>query len=204
MKRVLAIGAHPDDIEYGCGGTLARYVQDGNEVFVLFLTCGEESGDPQIRVNETYTSLKILGIPQSNVFFYNLPDTRIYEHIREAIKIIEEKVKEIEADCVLTNTKKDRHQDHVATGLSTHAACRNVLELIAYETPSTLPTFSPYIYINIQNTIEQKLKAISSHKSQKNKIYLRQEAIKGLAHYRGLQANIPVAESFDIYRIVYL
>lgn len=203
VKKVLAIGAHPDDVEFGCGGSLAKHILNGDKVYVLFLTRGEEGGDPNLRVKEALKALKILRVPKSNIFFSDLPDTRIFEHLKEAIEIIEEKVKEIEPNIVYTTDQNDRHQDHIATGIASNVACRRVESLFAYETPSSLMQFSPQVFIDISSVLNLKIKALKSHKSQEGKHYMRANAIRGLAIFRGLQANLPAAEAFKVYRLIY-
>ncbi len=198
--RILGIAAHPDDIELGCAGSLAKHVNRGDEVALLILSKGEASDDGTVRVSETIEAAKILGI--TNIFFSEIPDTRIFDNVKKAIDVIEEFVEKFKPDRVYTNSDKDRHQDHIGTSIATKAACRNLSQVFAYETPSTLANFSPQGFVDISTTIESKIKAIKSHKSQKYKHYMKAEAILGLAKFRGLQAGLSAAEAFEIYRFI--
>ena len=75
MVTVLAIGAHPDDIELGCSGTLLRHHKDGNRVYILVLSRGEASGDPEKRENECKQAAELMGVDE--LFFGDLKDTKI-------------------------------------------------------------------------------------------------------------------------------
>ncbi len=199
--NVLAIGAHPDDVELGCGGTLAKHVKERDKVQVLFLTKGEIGGDPSVRIRESKEAIKMLGI--ESPIFGNLNDTFIHDSIKQTIDLIEYYVNKYEPTRVYTHSSKDRHQDHVGTSIATQAACRNVSEVLMYETPATFAEFSPQIYINIEKTLNLKVKALQSHSTQRNKYYMRAKAVKGLAEFRGFQANLKAAEAFEVARVIY-
>ena len=72
--KILAIGSHPDDLEYGCGGTLARYAQAGHQVTMLVMTCGERGGVPGTRECEARASAAVLG---AEIIFGGYEDTRV-------------------------------------------------------------------------------------------------------------------------------
>ena len=199
--NVIAIGAHPDDIEIGCGGTLLKHVLCGSKVLVLMLTKGEKGGDPNIRISETYASLKILKL--NNIIFGDFPDTNIFSYLTDVINFIENYVKNFKPDRVYTTSKHDRHQDHIATSIATIAACRNVSQILAYETPSSLNSFKPDTFVDIEDTLKYKVKALQSHNTQEKKNYTKIEAIIGLAKFRGQQSNtyVPV-EAFENYKYI--
>jgi len=199
---VLGIAAHSDDIALGCAGALAKHVKAHDKVFLLILTRGEEGGDPKVRINETVKSAGVLGIPKKNVHVSSLPDAKIFENLRKAILEIEKISDKYNPFRVYTSSNKDRHQDHVATAMATKAACRKVPQILAYETPSTFAEFSPQVFIDISEMVPLKTKAIRLHQSQKRKGYMKVEAARGLARFRGLQAGVKAAEAFEVYRMV--
>ena len=86
MRTVLAVGAHPDDVELGCAGTLALHKLSGDKVYLLVLTKGEASGDPEVREKECKQVAKILGV--DGLFFGGLADTKILDG-RETVDAIE-------------------------------------------------------------------------------------------------------------------
>jgi len=200
--RVLGIAAHSDDIALGCAGAIAKHIEVHDEVFLLVLTRGEEGGDPKARTEETVKSATVLGISPKNVRFGDLPDARVFENLRKAILTIESVTDEHNPFRVYTSCGKDRHQDHVATTMATKAACRKVPQILAYETPSTLTEFSPQAFIDISETLTLKIKSIKMHQSQRKKGYMKAEAARGLARFRGLQAGVKAAEAFEVYRMI--
>jgi len=200
--RILAIASHADDLALGCAGALAKHVKEHDEVFLLILTRGEEGGDPEMRTKETVRSAAVLGIPEKNVHLSSLPDAKMFENLRRAILEIENISDKYNPFRVYTSSNKDRHQDHVATAMATKAACRKVPQILGYETPSTLSEFSPQVFIDISETLSLKTKAIRLHQSQRRKGYMKVEAARGLARFRGLQAGVKAAEAFEVYRMV--
>ncbi len=201
-KRILTVGAHPDDVELGCGGTLAKYAQNGVDVFVLVLTKGEllsvkKGAD---RTEESVRALSILGV--KDISFCDFPDTRVYEKLHEAISCIESFCKKYNPQRVYTISQKDRHQDHWTTNLATMAACKDIPQLLGYETPSTLPSFSPVLFEDITSLLEAKVEALGNHGSQKEKLYMQRDAITIRAKFRGLQINAEAAEAFEAYRFL--
>jgi len=197
---ILAVGAHPDDIELGAGGTIARHVIEGDSVYFLVLTYGEKGGGTkEIRKSEALESAKILNV--KSVIFAEIPDTRVTDG-PETISKIEEVIKEIEPDRIYTHSPKDFHQDHRNAALATFSASRRISEILSYESPFTQPSFTPQMYVEITNTINLKILALKKFHSQRNKTFLRIDAIKGLAKFRGYQVGVKYAEAFEIIRIV--
>lgn len=201
-KRILAIGAHPDDVELGCGGTLAKYAKEGADIFVLFLTKGEmlSNNNGVDRVQESMRALSVLGIQHFE--FGNLRDTKIYEELQKAISVIENFCQKLNPQRVYTMSESDSHQDHWATYMATTAACRNVSQLLCYETPSTSSSFTPNIFENLTTFLELKVEAIMNHNTQQKKPYMSRDAIVIRAKFRGLQTNVEAAEAFEAYRLI--
>lgn len=201
-ERILAIGAHPDDIELSCGGTLAKYAKNGADVFVLVLTRGEllSVNKGTDRVEESERAFSVLGI--KNISFYDLPDTRVYERLQEVISLIEDFCKKFDPQRVYTMSQADKHQDHWAAHMATMAACRNIPQILGYETPSTFPSFSPVVFEDITSFLELKVEALGNHGSQKKKPYMQRNATTIRAGFRGLQINVEAAEAFEAYRFL--
>jgi LmbE family N-acetylglucosaminyl deacetylase len=204
--RVLAVGAHPDDLELGCGGTLALYKKKGHEVYVLVLTRGEASGDPTVRQAECEQAAKTIGADK--VFFGSLHDTKVTEGI-ETIMEIENVINSVKPDIVFSPSPRDQHQDHRNTGLACLSAARNVQRVLLFESPAALRDFLPQIFVNIDSTLNIKLKALEAYASQSSKRPFSNHnshsesarvvhASEGLALFRGFQAGVSVAEAFEI------
>jgi len=217
--RVLAVGAHPDDVELGLGGSIARHRDEGDEVFVLVLSRGEKGVkdtigpvDPsererleikgRIREKETKNALRILGVEEEHVKVLGLPDDGI-QPTEETIEKVLRHVREISPEIIYTHFPEDLHRDHVSTSIITLHAGRNVRNLIFYESPSTCTNFSPNFFINISDYITKKLEALRMHETQKEKPYMEKDVILSRARFRGFQAGVLYAEAFVVYRIVH-
>jgi LmbE family N-acetylglucosaminyl deacetylase len=184
--NILAIGAHPDDIELGCGGVVLKAVREGHNVFMYTLTRGAASGDPQERTRELATSARYIGIKK--LWIDNFEDTKLTIS-SELINSIEEYITESHADIVFTHSLFDIHHDHKAIAASVLEAGRFVPNILAYEIPLT-KDFKPQVFYDISDVVEEKVKLIKLFKSQRDKIYLKANAIRGLAEYRALQSRL--------------
>jgi LmbE family N-acetylglucosaminyl deacetylase len=198
MLAVVAVGAHPDDIELGCGGTLALHKMCGHKVYLLVLTSGEASGDPSIREEECRKSADILRA--DGLVFGGLQDTFVHDG-RETINIIEDLILKTEPDVIYCPAIKDTHQDHRNAGLASLAAGRRCKRILLYEGASTQRDFCPQVFVDIDKTFEVKLKAVSSFGSQliNGGSYSRAtKSVEGLAKVRGFQAGLNLAEAFEV------
>lgn len=207
--KVLAVGAHPDDIEIGCGGTLVLFKRKGHEVYILILTRGEASGDPTVREKECRKAASILGADE--LIFGNLQDTKITDGI-ETIMAIENVINQIKPDIIFTHSYKDGHQDHRNTGMAALSAARNSKKVLLYESPAALREFCPQVFVDISTTFDVKLKALEMFGSQASKVYFKgsnmldhvrnfpyvSNAVEGLARFRGFQAGVTFAEAFEV------
>ncbi len=165
MKVVLAVGAHPDDIELGCSGTLMLHKLSGDKVYLLVLTKGEASGDPNIREMECKESEKLMGM--DDLFFGGLEDTKVGSG-RETIDIIEKIVNKVKPDIVYGPACKDTHQDHRNTAYAVLSAARRCDTIMLYEGASTQKDFIPQIFVDIKETYEKKKAVIRVFGSQLN------------------------------------
>jgi LmbE family N-acetylglucosaminyl deacetylase len=202
MKNILAIGAHPDDIELGCAGTLAMHKSKNDRVYFLVLTLGEARGNPEIREIECTNSAKFLNVDE--LFLGRLEDTRVSDG-RETIDIIENIVTKIKPDIIYGPSPKDTHQDHRNTGRATLSACRRSKKILLYEGASTLKEFFPQVFVDIEKVMNIKLKTTKAYESQldsNGSYFLAMNALEGLAKFRGYQAGINAAEAFEVGKFI--
>ncbi len=194
--RLLAIGAHPDDIEFGCAGTLAKYGKKGDEVYLLVVADGGMGGDPEVRRKEQETSAEIMGAEA--LFWGGYKDTFIIFD-KPLIDLLEGFLKDINPSLVLVNYPEDTHQDHVHLAKATISATRYTPNVIYYETPTSIG-FNPLIFADIDTTLEQKIKCLEAHASQFHKTNIPGTNIVDIAistaRFRGTQARVTFAESF--------
>ncbi len=201
MNKVLALAAHPDDIEIGCGGALAEYARRGAEVHLFVATDGAYGGDAAERRREQEESARILGVKE--VYWGGFEDTELTLDT-ELIHALEKQVKAVEPDTVLVNFHEDTHQDHRALARAAYSATRYVPNVLAYETPTTLD-FDPHVFMDIHATLTHKLKALNAHASQIERTNIQGVNIVEIAlatvQFRGVQAKLTSAEAFVPIRV---
>lgn len=219
--KVLAVGAHPDDVELGCGGTLALCKKKGHEVHILVLTRGEASGDSEVREAECRKSAEVLCA--GRVHFGNIQDTKVTDGV-ETIMKIENVINKVKPEIVFGHSSKDGHQDHRNAGMATLSAARNSKKILLYESPAALRDFCPQVFVNVTTTFACKLKALKAYGSQYTKAYFKGQpvvrarrrtktdetrkfpyvsnAVEGLARFRGFQAGVTLAEAFEVGKFI--
>lgn len=194
--RVLALGAHPDDIEAGCGGTLIKYSRGGHRIFLLVLTRGEWGAGRGVRKREQERAIKHLHAEK--LYWGGYPDTEV-PNDRGLIRKIERVVREVDPHFIFVNYHDDTHQDHRHLALSTLTATRYTKNVLFYEGPTT-QNFSPTVFVDIDSVLEDKIKALQAHASQVKKTNIEGLTITDLtrssAHFRGIQGRVKNAEGF--------
>ena len=199
--NILAIGAHPDDIEFGCGGTLLRYAAAGHRISLFVLTSGKVGGNPLERTREQEQSAKFIS---GNLIWGGFEDTELVEN-KPLIISIEKTLALTNPDIVFLNHADDVHQDHRAAAYSGITATRYIKEVLFYEVPTT-QNFMPDIFVDIGNLIDKKLQLLKIHASQVNKTRVDNltiiESAQACATFRGYQGRVKFAEGFKALRIL--
>jgi LmbE family N-acetylglucosaminyl deacetylase len=199
--RILAIGAHPDDIEFGCGGTLIKYARQGHEVFLLVMTDGGGGGDAGIRRREQEVSAQVLRA--SKVFWGEYPDTAISLD-RALIQRVESIIQEVQPEFIFVHSGDDTHQDHRNLSTSTVTATRYTRNVLFYEGPTT-QNFSPSVFVDIASVLPDKIASLEAHASQVCKTNIEGLSIvdiaRSSAHFRGIQGRVRDAEGFVPLRL---
>ena len=204
-KSIVAFGAHPDDIEIGMGGTIAKLSALGYDMNLVVATLPNfaKIDKKEERRNEAIMSAKVMGckIPQ---FLDLAPDEIMFG--RGFVTIIDEIINRHKPDVVFTQWIGDSHQDHQALTKAVIAASRDLSDLFMYET--TIPggitenAFRPQLYVDITSTLDIKTSALGCFESQKNRCgHLWVDAIVGRSAYRGYQNNTKYAEAFEVIRV---
>jgi LmbE family N-acetylglucosaminyl deacetylase len=200
--NVLAIGAHPDDIEYGCGGTLTRYAQRGHAIHLFVASDGALGGDAGVRRREQEEAALIMGV--QHVHWGGYDDTEVPLN-RELIARLEAVIREVQPSMIFVNSPDDTHQDHRHLAQSATSATRYVPNFLFYEVPST-QDFVPNCYTDIAKVLDRKLAALEAHRSQVAKTNIEDLTILELAvssaNFRGIQARVKYAEAFHSVRLL--
>lgn len=199
--NILAIGAHPDDIELGCGGLLIKSARQGHNVFMYSLTRGGAGGDSKQRSEELARSARFIKAKQ--LWIDNFEDSRLTVS-NDLINHIEFFIHKANPDLILTHSHGDVHHDHRAIALATLEAARFNSNVLSYEIPLSR-NFDPKVFVDISEVVNEKVELIEIFWSQQSKLYLKSNAIKGLAEYRALQSRlntgIKYVEAFEVMKI---
>ncbi len=199
--NILAIGAHPDDIEIGCGGTLAKFSQAGHTISLFVVTDGSAGGEEKIRQKEQEVAAELL--KTSHLFWGNYRDTEIVVS-KEIIKKFETIIHQANPDIIFVNYPEDTHQDHRHLAQITISATRFIRNVLFYETP-TSTNFQPNVYVDIgERYLHLKHQLLKAHHSQINKTNIADISILDVAssnaQFRGTQSRVTYAEAFKPLR----
>lgn len=197
---VLAIGAHPDDIELGCAGFLLKLKDSGARVHGLTLTRGEVGGDPARRPKEAARAAAFIGLDDYRLL--DFPDTKLGEHVPALRAAIEARIREVGATMVLTHSGVDVHGDHRAVHEATREAARAVPTVLCYEDVSTPQQFEPNYFVDISAYLDDHLRALAFHRTQSHRAYMDPEIVRGRAAHRGMQIGTTFAMAYRTLTLV--
>lgn len=226
-KRILVIAAHPDDEILGCGGAMAKHVQNGDLVHVVILAEGMTSRDQQRdrekrkeELEELVTAAKmankIIGV--TSLEFHEFPDNRMDSvDLLDIVKVVEHFVSKFKPDIVYTHHIGDVNIDHNCIHKAVVTACRpvpnqSVKQLLFFEVasstewqpPSSAPIFAPNWFVDISNTLDLKLKALEAYAIEMREWPHSRSitALEHLAKWRGASVGVEAAEAFIAGRIL--
>lgn len=194
-SRILACGAHPDDIEYGCLGTILKFNPELSIGYIA--SCGgvgdESSGET--RLHESAQALSSL----TKLYTRNQIGTQDYNIIQS----IEDIINKFNPTLILAHSLHDTHQDHVFLNQCVLAAARRCLcTILFYGILSNTPSFSPTLFVNISTTFDMKQKALACHKTQTDKTYMSKSYLNVFnTHQYSRLRGIEYTEAFEIFRI---
>jgi LmbE family N-acetylglucosaminyl deacetylase len=198
---VLAIGAHPDDIEIAAGAALAKMRDAGYGITGLIMTRGEKGGNGDARPVEAERGAKFLGLDSVKVLDFN--DTHLSEDIVRITAAIEGMIDKIQPEIIFTHSNHDLHQDHQTVYEATLRAARNTrTTILCYESPSVTQDFHPTYYIDVEKYVDVKVQAMREHYDQRKKSYMKPDLVRGKMAFRGAQAKVEYAEGFEVARMV--
>jgi LmbE family N-acetylglucosaminyl deacetylase len=201
-KRVLAIGAHTDDVELGCGGLLSRLKRMGASVHVIAFSRAEDSlpeGAPVDLLEREYrASMDVLGA--DSVHMGNIPVRNFDQYRQEVLDRFIELRKRVSPDLVLTFNRVDTHQDHEVIHAESVRAFRGI-SVLGYELPWNQASAPHDLFVEItEDDLAAKLRMLACYRSQvqMSRRYMDPEVIRALALVRGMQARMPLAEMFEV------
>ena len=196
-ERILAVGAHPDDVEIGAGGTLLAHRVAGDTVTILTLSGGARGGDAEQRRSEAEAAAAIVG---ARLMMENLEDTRIREG-DPTTSIIERVIGELKPTIMYTHSINDVHQDHRTTHSAAMVAARRVPYVLCFQSPSATIDFRPSRFVSIESVIDGKLEAIAAFASQAStRDYLDEGLLRATARYWARFGGGSAVEPFEVVR----
>ncbi len=214
--RIIAIGAHLDDIELACGGTIAKMISKGHEVMMIVLSksdythySGTYGRASEIAIEEGRCASAMLGVNELKVFDFPTKDV---PNDSAVVEVLNKELDEYQPSIIFTHWQFDTHKSHANTALSTFAAARYFNTILMYEpfppAGRSYVAFRPQLYVDITKTITSKLDALSQHKSELSKYGPEWiKTVEARARLRGFEMMSSqkngerYAEVFEVLRI---
>jgi LmbE family N-acetylglucosaminyl deacetylase len=207
MKRnVLVLAPHTDDGEFGCGGTIARFIAEGAEVSYVAFSAAEKSVASEfpsdVLRREVVEATAILGIPRGNLRVLDFEVRDFPAHRQEILEILIRLQADLEPDMVFLPSTADTHQDHQTISAEGFRAFKRTT-LLGYELPWNNLSFTTSTFVLLtEEHLARKVQALQQYKSQAGRSYATADYIRNLANVRGVQIGATYAEAFEAIRWV--
>lgn len=200
-KRVLFLGAHPDDIEIGCGALL-HHIAQRTDYLCVTLSDNQKNPDLKQVKGEHIESMRVLGVPEQKVVFGPFT-TRIFPNARQEILEYFLKLrKEFQPDLIFTHSNKDVHQDHLTMTDEALRAFRGIT-VLGFDVVRSSYGFFPHFLVEVtEEDVNKKIEALAQYETYRDKYYFNSELTRSIMVRHGALAEVPFAEGFDILRIV--
>lgn len=207
FERMLVLAPHTDDAELGCGGTIARFVEAGIDVYVMAFSGCETSlpagSDPNRLRREFLNATGRLGVPENRKVVHSYPVRELGYHRQEVLEELIKLRREFKPQAVILPAGADLHQDHQVVHQEGVRAFKEVT-VWGYELPWNHVTFSAQAFVRLDvHHVEKKWDALQCYESQMelSRSYFSWEFIAGLARVRGTQVREQYAEAFEVTRV---
>jgi len=200
-KRVLLLGAHPDDIELGCGALLHHIVKE-TDVLCVTLSDNQKNLDLKNVKEEHYVSMAILGVPKEQIVFGPFT-TRVFPDSRQEILEYFLKLrKDFQPDLIFVHSKQDIHQDHLTMTDEALRAFRGIT-VLGFDVVRSSYGFFPHFLVEVtEEDVNKKIEALSQYETYRDRYYFNSELTRSIMVRHGALAECRFAEGFDILRIV--
>lgn len=191
-KTVFVLAPHPDDAEICCGGTIAKLVEGGSDVYVLVFAKDDD------RRKEFLRASTVLGIKRG--FTFEVPIRNFFKYRQKILDKLIQMRDQYKPDLVIQPSLDDVHQDHIVIANEGVRAFRQV-NLIGFETRWSNINFNGHLFVSLtEGQIVKKLKAVSCYKSQSHKPYCQEKYLRGQAEMNGVAINVDYCEVFSMIR----
>jgi LmbE family N-acetylglucosaminyl deacetylase len=205
-KRVLVLAPHTDDGEFGCGGTMARLVEEGSDVrYVAFSIATRslpEGFPPDTLAGEVREATTELGIPAGNLTVHDFDVRTFPEHRQEILELLIGIWNDWQPDLVFQPSLHDVHQDHQTIAAEGLRAFKRTT-ILGYEIPWNNFDFAYQAYFALEERhVERKTAALAKYASQQHRRYANADYVWNLARTHGINVNREYAEVFQVYRVI--
>lgn len=205
--RILLLSPHTDDVELGCGGSVAKFIDEDVELFWVVFSIASESLPINVKfdilVDEFKNVLNTYGIEDKDTKIFDFKVRNLDLHRQEILERMISIRKEFVPEIVIGPSLNDFHQDHTVVANEMIRAFKTSSSIISYELPWNHVVFNTQLFIKLKKEdISKKFQALNYYQSQINqgKEYFSKEFIYGLAKARGVQCNAEYAEAFEVIR----
>ena len=200
-KRVLLLGAHPDDIELGCGALLHHIVKE-TDVLCVTLSDNQKNLDLKNVKEEHYVSMAILGVPKEKIVFGPFT-TRVFPDSRQEILEYFLKLRtDFQPDLIFVHSQQDVHQDHNTMTDEALRAFRGIT-VLGFDVVRSSYGFFPHFLVEVtEEDVNKKIEALSQYETYRDRYYFNSGLTRAIMLRHGALAECPFAEGFDILRIV--
>ena len=200
-KRVLFLGAHPDDIELGCGALLHHVAKLTD---ILCVTLSDNQKNPELRnvSNEHLESMLVLGVPVEKIILGPFT-TRVFPNARQEILEYFLKLRtDFQPDLIFVHSNKDVHQDHLTMTDEALRAFRGIT-VLGFDVVRSSYGFFPHFLVEVtEEDVNKKIEALACYETYRDRYYFNSELTRSIMVRHGALAELPFAEGFDILRIV--
>lgn len=205
--RVLVLAPHTDDAELGCGGTIARILEEGGQVFIAVFSIAEDSlppgAPPTTLEREFFEASSRMGVPDAHLFVHRYPVRRFSYYRQDILEDLIRLKKQIEPHLVLLPASTDLHQDHRVIYEEGMRAFKEI-SVWGYELPWNHTSFAAESFVELsEGNLRKKWEALEAYQSQFSlgRQYFSWEFVMGLARVRGTQIKVDFAEAFEVQRL---
>ena len=200
-KRVLFLGAHPDDIELGCGALL-HHIARQTHVLCVTLSDNQKNPDLQNVKREHFESMAVLGVSEEKVVLGPFT-TRVFPDSRQEILEYFLKLRrEFNPDLIFIHSRQDVHQDHNTMTDEALRAFRGIT-VLGFDVVRSSHGFFPHFLVEVaEEDVNKKIEALSKYETYRDRYYFNNELTRSIMVRHGALAECPFAEGFDILRIV--
>lgn len=205
--RILILSAHTDDAEFGAGGSIVKFNEQGHELYSVVFSIAEHSLPPDMPRDtlkrEYIEVMDALGQSEENYLINTYRVRRLHEHRQDILEQLVQIKRDYDPDLVVGTSLHDYHQDHNVLANEMVRAFKNSASIICYELPWNHVEFNTQLFIKLEEGhMDKKIELISKYKSQLRleRKYFEEGMIRGWARMRGSQVDANYAEAYEVIR----